>query len=152
MALSNLISVGSAQRNFTCTFDQAVGGYAGSIKMLLDQQYLMINFMTADKIWAAIKSIADPDEFPIVYAAVLTPKSGGVSAYVGKTKTNLKTRYADSGPNSGGLQQVFNLYTSKEGSLDITIYGTTHPCFIEGWCFQVAQNRGYTLTNILDPN
>ncbi|HYC74664.1 hypothetical protein [Brevundimonas sp.] len=152
--MSNLIGVGTGPQNFVCKFDNASAGYGGKVQILFDKRFTMASD-TADSAWTAVKSIADPEGQCIVYVAlvVVGSKSG---FYAGKTTKDLKTRYSSAGPTAGGgLQQVFQLYTDSVKSsptLDVTIYGTSHPCFIEGWCFQVGAQKGYGLYNKIDPN
>ena len=53
------------------------------------------------------------------------------------------------------MQQCFYKYFENNNnatSMDITIYATGNPCLIEGWCVDMAINKGFTLLNVIDPN
>lgn len=152
MAISNLIGVGNADRTFTCAFDHASGGYQGGIRTLFDNSFSQSSRLNSSQdIWASVRGVVDPQAWPLVYVFIAVQGSTA-KGYVGKAASTLSARYTAAGPNAGGLQQTFAFYANRPDIMNVTIYGTTHPCFIEGWCFQVAMNNNYQLFNIIDPN
>jgi len=162
LAISNLLNLGQNVRQLTCSFDNTYGAqFQGVIALVLDYQFLKINNYTAESIWQTIATKSGSDtgiqggsSLSIVYIAIASDNTKRYT-YIGKAVRDLKTRYSASGPNSGGMQQCFTTCfenNKNATSMDVTIYATANPCLIEGWCVDMAINRGFTLLNVIDPN
>lgn len=162
LAISNLLNLGQNARQLTCGFDNSYGAQLqGVIALAYDQQFLKINHYNAANIWQIISTRSGSDtaitgggDLSIVYAAISSDNTKRYT-YIGKAAKDLKTRYSAGGPNSGGMQQCFvDCFENNKNatSMDVTIYATGNPCLIEGWCVDMALNKGFTLLNKLDPN
>mgnify|MGYP000098905030 CR=1 FL=1 len=162
MAISNLLNLGQNSRQLICGFDNAYGAQLqGVIALVYDFQFLKINHFNAANIWQNISSKSGNDtsiqgggSLSIVYVAISSDNTRRYT-YIGKAARDLRTRYSAAGPNSGGMQQCFYNYFENNNnatSMDITIYATGNPCLIEGWCVDMAINKGFTLLNVIDPN
>lgn len=159
MTTSNLLGLGRSAQTFLCTFGQASGGFSGEVRLLHDVQYFSnstVSPHTDAQIWADIRSVSDTIKgLPIVYVAVALISSGsskGRYAYVGKTAKDLTARYSVAGPAQGGMAKVFQYFSTYPEQISITIYATSHPNFIEGWCYDAAALMPCSMQNIIDPN
>jgi hypothetical protein len=121
----------------------------GMMEMVLNQRFQGVD---ASTIWQAIlaaKNSNNATPSGITYI-VMTKKGGKPANYIGKTNNDMGTRYK-AGPKTGGIFVAFDLYDPRE-IMDVTLYCTSNPALLEGWCFNYAETLKIPLVNLIDPS
>lgn len=121
----------------------------GDLEMVLNTRF---SGVTTAAIWESIsaaKNSAGAIATGITYI-VKTTRGSTPKNYLGKTIYSLAKRYPK-GPDTGGLGAAFAEYEKGNASMDVTLYWTTNPSLVEGWCYAIALSQHIALENVMDP-
>lgn len=149
MSVSNVLGLmyGANPSDYKLSVTMSSGGIQGKIVCIMDKIY--VTGQQRNAIWnEIIQYNGNNDSICYIVTAVV---GANRYAYVGKTLNTMGTRYPN-GP-SGGLALVFNTYENQFNAfMECVLYNGSHPALIEGWCYQMLQDKGFTLMNVQDPS
>lgn len=145
---SDLLSVPlGTTLSYSTKFDLKSGGIAGVLQKIHDKVYT--SAVSSANVWADVLAGCGVNN-GIVYVAQAI-KGASAITYVGKTLNTMKQRYPAN--PTGGLLLVFNAFSAGGAdSISFTLYNVSHPCLVEGWCYQLAVNQKLNLANVQDPS
>ncbi len=151
MTTTNLLQIGAYATDVTYTaqITNKKGKLTGSLVVTLNHTF--DGGKSTDDIWEEIIS-AGANHNGMTY--IISVKTNAQQlTYIGKTLNTMKERYGQQvDAVKGGLKLVFDGYIKGKSFLECTLYNVSHPALVEGWCYQIAEDKKWDLANKQDPS